>query len=195
MSNSNVSRYNNVGDFIGEWDPSGACTGIDGLDGDDTQIYTVCGAQDWIFINLHDGTPVDSVDISDGPIEGFGLAYTGTHYVVGDLQNPRFVYLYKADDKSLDSTLRLQTIVSINDLDYDPVNGWLIVYDPVVSGETDIIRFFDFTTGELLNFFPYIEDVSGLGRAGIWIDDQSPLTVYILERGSDTVRQWRIILK
>ncbi len=77
----------------------------------------------------------------------------------------------------------------------DKGDGFRKVSELVKSGETDIIRFFDFTTGELLNFFPYIEDVSGLGRAGIWIDDQSPLTVYILERGSDTVRQWRIILK
>lgn len=191
-----VSRYDSDGNFIDQWDPAAACTGIDGVDGDATRIFVVCGAQDKIYINLHDGTPVDSVDISDGPTEGFGLAFTGSHYIVGDIQGPQFVYVYRADDKSLESTLTLETISSINDLDYDPDNGWLIVYDPVVPGSPDIIRFFDFATGELLNFFPYIEDVPGsFGRAGIWIDDQSPLNFYIVEDASDTVRQWIITLK
>jgi hypothetical protein len=189
-----VFVYTADGTYTGtSWDP-GRCSGIDGMDGDSEFIYTVCGAQHFIFINEHDGTPVDSIDISDGPTEGFGVAYTGSKWIVGDIQGPKTAYIY-GPNKTLESTLYLSANESINDLDYDPSTGWLLVYDAIDWGVEDVVRFYDIATGENIFNFNYGPAGSRLTRAGIWIDDDDYTRVYIVVRPESVggvVKEWTI---
>jgi hypothetical protein len=189
-----VFVYTADGTYTGtSWYP-GHCSGIDGIDGDSEFIYTVCGAQHFIFINRHDGTPVDSIDISDGPTEGMGLAYTGSKWIVGDIQGPKTVYVY-GPDKTLESTFYLSANESINDLDYDPSTGWLLVYDAIDWDVEDVVRFYDIATGENIFNFNYGPAGSRLTRVGIWIDDDDYTRVYIVvkpESSGGAVKEWNI---
>lgn len=171
------------------------CSGIDGIDGDSEFIYTVCGAQRVMYINRHDGTYVDEIDLSDGPTEGFGVAYTGSKWIIGEGPHAggdqRIVYVY-GPDKTLESTLSLYANESLNDLDYDPSTGWLLVYDAIDWGIEDVVRFYDIVTGENFFNFNYGRAGSSLTRVGIWIDDNDYTKVYIVHLDDATVREWTI---